>query len=67
MSKGFATGHDEHIGRSDRAGMPNEVKMTDYPPCRNYKGNVMDDTLGGIDEVNSRTEGKSSKYISNQK
>ncbi len=65
--KGFATGHDEHIGRGDHAGMPRDVEMVDYPPSRNYPGGTIDDTMTGIDDVNSMSESKSKKYISNQK
>lgn len=65
--KGFVTGHDEHIGRNDHAGMPKEVRMDDYPPCRNYKGGELDDTMTGIDDVNQIAESKSSRYRSNQK
>lgn len=66
-SKGFATGHDEHIGRGDYAGMPKEVKMEQYPPCRNYPGGELDDTMTDIDEIASMSERKASKYRSNQK
>lgn len=67
MAKSFATGHSEHIGRGDHAGMPQEVKMEKYPKSKTYPGGSMDDTMTGIDEVNSRAETKASKYRSNQK
>lgn len=65
--RGFITGHDEHIGKGDFAGMPKDVKMEQYPPCKNYRGGALDDTMSGIDEVASMSEGKASKYLSNQK
>lgn len=65
--RGFVTGHDEHIGKGDFAGMPKEVEMEQYPPCRNYKGGMLDDTMSGIDDVNTMSERTTSKYISNQK
>ena len=65
--KGFITGHDEHIGKGDFAGMPTDVKMEKYPPCKNYRGGDLDDTMTDIDDVSSRSEGKASKYRSNQK
>lgn len=65
--KGFATGHDEHIGRGDHAGMPPDVKMEKYPPCKNYPGGELDDTMTDIDDISSMSEHKASKYRSNQK
>jgi hypothetical protein len=68
MAKGgFVTGHDEQIGKGDLAGLPRDVKMEKYPPCRNYKGGMIDDTITGVDDVNSLSEAKASKYRSNQK
>ena len=53
MNKGFA-------------GMPQDVKMKEYPKCSYYNGN-MDDTMTGIDEINTKSIGKVKKHISNQK
>lgn len=65
--KGFVTGHDEHIGRGDYAGMPRDVRMEEYPPYRRSEDGMIDDTMVGIDEVCTKSEGKRSKYLSNQK
>jgi hypothetical protein len=63
----FVTGHDEHIGKGDHAGMPRDVKMENYPPCRGGVDKEIDDTMSGIDDVATGAEGKKSKYLSNQK
>ena len=48
------------------AGMPQDVKMVEFPKCNYYNGN-MDDTITGIDDINDRSVGKLKKNISNQK
>jgi hypothetical protein len=65
--KSFLTGNDPQVGRSDTAGMPKDVKMEMYPkyPAGREKG--LDDTITDIDEVVSRSEGKRSRFVSNQK
>lgn len=65
--RGFTTGHDEAIGKGNVANLPQDVIQHEYPPCRNYKGGMLDDTMTDIDDISSRTEGKSSKHISYQK
>jgi hypothetical protein len=63
----FVDGHDEAIGRNDTAGMPREVVMKEYPRSRMLRGGKLDDSITGIDDVISHSEGKADKYISNQK
>lgn len=65
--RSFVTGHDEHIGRSDHAGMPKEVMMEQYPPYKRSEDGMIDDTIVGIDEACTKSEGKRSRYLSNQK
>ena len=67
MGKSFMTGHNPSIGKGDFAGMPKEVIMEKYPDYSNMSSNELDDTLTGIDEVCKHSEGKRSKYLSNQK
>lgn len=66
-SKGFATGHNESVGKGARAGLPGEVKMTDYPKGSHYPDSDLDDTISGIDKINSATSSRASKHKSNQK
>ena len=55
-------------GKGNHANMPQEVKITTVPKCA-YISNQgeMDDTMTGIDSVNSKTISKSAKHKSNQK
>lgn len=54
-------------GSKGFANMPQEVKMKDWPKCAHYSGSEIDDTITGIDDVNSRSVGKAKKNISKQK
>ncbi len=69
MSKkgGFPVGHEPGVGRGDFANLPQDVKMTAYPKAKTLGERDLDDTLTGIDEVMTRSEGKARKYVSNQK
>ena len=67
MSKGFVTGHDESIGKGQHANLPQETIIKEYPKPSKYRGAMLDDTMDDVDEVCKQAEGKSSKYISNQK
>jgi hypothetical protein len=69
MSKGsgFATGHKESVGKGAHANMPQETKIQNYPKGSSYPGGDMDDTMTGIDKVNSATVSRASKHKSNQK
>jgi hypothetical protein len=49
-----------------RAGLPQEVKFSDYPKVPHQSGDL-DDTIKGIDEVNTRGVGKAKKHMSHQK
>lgn len=65
--KRFAEGHDEMIGRGSFANMPQDVIMKEYPKNKGARGGYMDDTITGVDEVIRGSEGKTSRYMSNQK
>ena len=65
--KSFMTGHNPSIGKTNFAGMPDEVMMEQYPEYSNMTTNELDDTLTGIDKVCKHAETKREKYISNQK
>lgn len=56
----------EKISSKGRAGLPQEVKFSDYPKVT-HQSSDLDDTMKGIDEVNSRGVGKAKKHISHQK
>jgi hypothetical protein len=64
---GFATGHDERIGRSDFANLPQQTYMKEYPLSRQDKGGMLDDTIDDIDSIQDFAEGQRSKYVSYQK
>ena len=49
-----------------RAGLPQEVKFSDYPKV-SYQSGDLDDTMKNIDSVNSSGVGKAKKYMSHQK
>lgn len=66
-SKGWITGHDPHIGKSDPAGLPQDKVMEQYPRSRSYSGGDLDDTMEDIDRIDSGSEGKMNKYRSYQK
>ena len=66
-SKGFTTGHDESVGKGSFSNLPQEVIHKEYPPCRNYKSGMLDDTMTDIDDIADRTEGTSRKHVSYQK
>lgn len=67
MAKGFSTGHNTGIGKGSHANMPPDVQIRDYPKGSSYPGGDIDDTITGIDRVNSMTEKKASKHKSYQK
>lgn len=54
------------MGRGEFANMPQKVEMKLYPKASEYGPDVLDDTMGHIDAVNSRAHSKSRKYTSNQ-
>jgi len=66
MSKSRIEGHEPGIGKGDHAGMPKEVYVGTYPKTRLPMNEGIDDTMTRIDDVVSRSEGKRSKYKSNQ-
>jgi hypothetical protein len=67
-SKGsFVTGHDPHVGRRDFAGMPEDKVMKLFPRAPELRGGHLDDTITGIDEVNTYGESRAEKYRSYQK
>lgn len=64
--KGFMVGKDPSIGRSDYAGLPKEIKMEEYPKKRMADG-MLDDSMVDIDRLMEKSEGKRSRYVSDQK
>lgn len=66
MSKSRIEGHEPGIGKSDHAGMPKEVYVGEYPKTRLPMNEGLDDTMSEIDGVSTHSEGKRSKYRSNQ-
>lgn len=54
------------IGAGDFAGMPTEVKMSQYPKPIEYGPTDLDDTMSEIDGANQRAHTKSRRYVSDQ-
>jgi hypothetical protein len=52
---------------SGRAGLPQEVKMKDYPSAESGIDTELNDTITGIDEVTRKSIGKRKSKLSNQK
>jgi hypothetical protein len=69
MQKGgkFMEGEDAMVGQNSFANMPNQVIMQAYPKNKVANDREIDDTILGIDNVVHMSEGKRSKYMSNQK
>lgn len=63
----FVTGNDPEVGRRDFAGLPQEKVMKEYPRAPELRGEYIDDSLTGIDEVNSYGEGRAARFRSYQK
>ena len=63
----FVTGNDPSVGRRDFAGLPQEKIMKEYPRSPVLKNGMLDDSMRGIDDINSYAEGRAAKYRSNQK
>jgi hypothetical protein len=60
-------GFMKDFGKSkEHANMPQEVKIKDWPKP-SHVGGELNDTITGIDEVNTRGVGKAKKHQSNQK
>jgi hypothetical protein len=55
------------MGHGEFANMPQEKMMKPYPRSRNYRGGVEDDTITGIDQISTVSEGKAQRFLSNQK
>ena len=53
-------------GSKGRAGLPEDVKIIDYPKC-SYVNEEMEDTITGIDEVKNKSVSKVKKHTSHQK
>lgn len=67
MSKARIEGHDESIGRKDHAGMPKDVYMEAYPKGPRLPMNEgIDDSMSEIDGSVGKSEGKRSRYKSQQ-
>lgn len=66
MSKARIEGHEPGIGKNDHAGMPKDVYMESYPKTRLPMNEGIDDSMNEIDGAVSRSEGKRSKYKSQQ-
>lgn len=54
------------MGHGEFANMPQQVHMRPYPKSHEYGPDILDDTMGHIDEVNKMAHSKSHKYVSNQ-
>ena len=65
--KGFATGHDTSIGKTSRAGLPEQVIEAEYPRCAYYGDESEDDTMSGIDTVQHGMVNTAKRYVSHQK
>lgn len=58
---------DSAWGKGQFANMPQDVKFKQYPKASNYRGRPEDDTITGIDNTVSRSEGIANRFVSNQK
>lgn len=63
----FAEGHEPKVGKSSFANMPSEVVMKEYPKSKALRGGMIDDTITGVDAVNSENEAFAMRHLSNQK
>lgn len=54
------------MGHGEFANMSHAIKMTSYPKGHEFGADVLDDTMGEIDMVNSRAHKKTRSNISNQ-
>lgn len=54
-------------GKGSHANMPTEVKITSVPKWSHISNQGMDDTMTGIDSINSKTISKAKSHKSNQK
>lgn len=70
MAKAQSHGTSEKEGKAwghgKFANMPTEVKMDMYPKGR-MVGGMEDDTITGIDKLESEAVAKAGRYMSNQK
>jgi len=53
-------------GNKGFAGLPQDVKMTEYPKC-SYVSGELDDSITGIDRAKDHSVSKAKKHLSNQK
>lgn len=49
------------------ANLPQEVEMKEFPNVKMSPDDELDDTIRGIDEVETHSEKQRKKYLSNQK
>ena len=54
-------------GKGNFANMPTEHKQTQYPKYPHGNDKEIDDTMTGVDKVNSTSASKRNKNVSNQK
>jgi len=66
MSKARIEGHEEGIGKGQFANMPQDVYMGQYPKVKLPMNEGIDDTMSEIDGCVAKSEGKRSKYKSQQ-
>ncbi len=66
-NRGFVTGHDPDIGRSDFSGMPKETYMDPYPPNKMRRGAYLDDSMAEIDAIQVDSEKQVESNLSHQK
>ena len=63
----FVDGHDPAIGRGDFANLPQDKIVRQFPRNRMYPGGRLDDSITGIDAIQSDSEGEVMRHLSNQK
>ena len=66
-SDSFVTGNDPMVGRGDYANLPQQVMMKQYPRSPELRGGYLDDSMNGIDEINSYSERQADRFRSYQK
>lgn len=65
--RSFVTGQDPEVGRNDFSGLPRDCVMEAYPSNRARRGGYLDDTMEGIDAIQTDSESATDRHLSNQK
>jgi hypothetical protein len=66
VGHGVSEAEGAPMGHGQFANMPQGVHMSIYPKAPAQRGNVLDDTMSGIDKCNHHAESQESRYLSNQ-